>query len=198
MLPGPCGLPGKIGNAVPMRTPFTSTGWPMKGLGKREGVTSSVVGNGKVGITRATVSGFFRWTCAPKPTDVLMARILIVDDEEMDRVLLADVLSEAGHEPLFASDGRSALKLWRESSVDLVVTDMVMPELDGLGLLEAMRAQDPHVKVIAISGITAKNLNKANLLGAHAILTKPVDPSELLEEISRAMVGGPPREYPEF
>jgi CheY-like chemotaxis protein len=126
-----------------------------------------------------------------------MARILIVDDEEMDRVILAEVLISAGHEPLFASDGRSALKAWRRSSVDLVVTDMVMPELDGLGLLEAMRAEDPDVRVIAISGITAKNLNKAGRLGAHAILTKPVNPSELLEEITRAMEGEPPREYPE-
>jgi CheY-like chemotaxis protein len=127
-----------------------------------------------------------------------MARILIVDDEEMDRVMLADVLETAGHISLFASDGRSALKIWRESSVDVVVTDMVMPALDGLGLLEAMRAEDPDVKVIAISGITAKNLNKAGLMGAHAILTKPVNPSELLEEISRAVEGAPPREYPEL
>lgn len=125
-----------------------------------------------------------------------MARILIVDDEEMDRVLLADVLLDAGHEPLFASDGRSALKIWRESQVDLVVTDMVMPELDGLGLLEAMRGEDPEVRVIAISGVTAKGLNKAGLMGANAILTKPVDPSELLEEIARSMEGGPPVEDP--
>ena len=126
-----------------------------------------------------------------------MARILIVDDEEMDRVLLAEVLNAAGHEPFFASDGRSALKVWRGSSFDLVVTDMVMPELDGLGLLEALQAEDPGVRVIAISGTTAKGLNKAGLLGAHAILTKPVDPSELLEEIERAVKGGLPREYPE-
>jgi CheY-like chemotaxis protein len=127
-----------------------------------------------------------------------MARILIVDDEEMDRVLLAGVLADAGHEPLFASDGRSALKIWRESRIDVVVTDMVMPELDGLGLLEAIRGEDPDARVIAISGITARGLNKAGWMGAQAILTKPVDPSELLEEIERSMRGGPPREYPEL
>lgn len=127
-----------------------------------------------------------------------MARILIVDDEEMDRVLLAEVLHSAGHEPSFASDGLSALKEWRESSYDLVVTDMVMPELDGIGLLEAMQAEAPGVLVIAISGITAKGLNEAGFLGAQAILTKPVDPTELLEEIKRALAGGPPREYPDL
>jgi CheY-like chemotaxis protein len=121
-----------------------------------------------------------------------MARILIVDDEEMDRLLLAEVLQEAGHEPLFAPDGLQALQIWRNSSIDLVVTDIVMPELDGLELLRTLLSEDPGAPVIAISGITAKNLNKAAASGAYAILTKPVNPEELLREISRALSGEPP------
>jgi len=124
-----------------------------------------------------------------------MARILIVDDEEMDRVLLAEILRQAGHEPLFASNGQAALRLWRKSAIDLVVTDIVMPELNGLELLKSLREEDPWVRVIAISGITAKKLNQAARAGALAILTKPVDPDELLLEISRALAGtGPQRE----
>jgi len=127
-----------------------------------------------------------------------MARILIVDDEEMDRLLLAEVLREGGHEPLFAPDGRQALTIWRNSTIDLVVTDIVMPQLDGLELLETLIAEDPDAPVIAMSGITAKNLNKAVEVGAYAILTKPVNPEELLDEISRALAGEPPYRDPGF
>ena len=116
-----------------------------------------------------------------------MARILIVDDEEMDRVLLAEFLQQAGHEPLFAPNGNAALRIWKKGQVDLVVTDIVMPGLDGLGLLEALREEDPWVRVIAISGITAKKLNDAARSGAVAILTKPIDPGELVREIDKAL-----------
>ena len=118
-----------------------------------------------------------------------MARILIVDDEEMDRILLSEVLHQAGHEPLFAPNGNAALRIWQKGGVDLVVTDIVMPGLDGLGLLEALREEDPWVQVIAISGITAKKLNEASRSGAFAILTKPVDPEELLKQIENALEG---------
>lgn len=116
-----------------------------------------------------------------------MARILIVDDDEMDRVLISEILHRAGHEPLFAPNGQTALKIWKKSKVDLVVTDIIMPELNGLELLETMKEEDPSVRVIAISGITAKKLNEAARSGALAILTKPVDPEELLGEIERAL-----------
>jgi CheY-like chemotaxis protein len=116
-----------------------------------------------------------------------MAKILIVDDEEMDRILLSEILHQAGHEPLFAPNGQVALGIWKRTKVDLVVTDIVMPELNGLELLESMREEDPWVRVIAISGVTAKKLNEAARAGAHAILTKPVDPEELLQEIGKAL-----------
>jgi len=116
-----------------------------------------------------------------------MARILIVDDEEMDRVLLSQVLHQAGHEALFAPNGEAALRIWNKSPADMVVTDIVMPGLDGLGLIEALKEEDPWVRVIAISGVSAKKLNEAARAGALAILTKPVDPEELLQEISRAL-----------
>ena len=127
-----------------------------------------------------------------------MGRILIVDDEEMDRVLLAQVLQDAGHEPLFAPDGKTALRIWRNGSFDAVVTDIVMPEMDGLSLLETIRMEDPWIPVIAISGTSAERLNKAARSGAQAILTKPVDPSELLTEIDQALDSRPQWGVPEF
>jgi len=116
-----------------------------------------------------------------------MAKILIVDDEEMDRVILSQILHQAGHEPLFASSGEAALRIWKRNPVDLVVTDIVMPELNGLELLKRMKEEDPWVRVIAISGVTAKKLNEAARAGALAILTKPVDPEELLQEIENGL-----------
>jgi CheY-like chemotaxis protein len=116
-----------------------------------------------------------------------MARILIVDDEEMDRVLFSDVLQGAGHEVLFAKDGHTALRIWKNSAIDLVVTDIVMPGLSGVELLEALKLEDAGAPVIAISGISARNLNRAARLGASAVLTKPVDPAELLAEVTRAL-----------
>lgn len=121
-----------------------------------------------------------------------MARILIVDDEEMDRVLLSEILQQAGHETLFAPDGNVALRIWKNSRVDLVVTDIVMPELNGLELLEALKREDPRVRIIAISGITARRLNEAARAGAMAILVKPIDPEELVQEITRALEADDP------
>ncbi len=116
-----------------------------------------------------------------------MAKILIVDDEEMDRVLLSEILHQAGHEPLFASGGEAALRIWRKNPIDLVVTDMVMAELNGLELLASMKEEDPWVRVIAISGVSAKKLNEAAQAGALAVLTKPVDPEELLHQIEKGL-----------
>jgi CheY-like chemotaxis protein len=67
-----------------------------------------------------------------------MPRILIVDDDPMQRALISDTLEDAGHETIFAADGRAALETYRDTVVDLVVTDMVMPGLDGLELLKAL------------------------------------------------------------
>ena len=125
-----------------------------------------------------------------------MARILIVDDEEMDRILVAEVLREAGHDPVFAPDGLQALQVCRNSNVDLVVTDIVMPELDGLTLLESLMEEKSDAPVIAMSGVTAKDLNAAARKGAYAVLTKPVDPAELMKELARALAGEPP--YQDF
>jgi CheY-like chemotaxis protein len=118
-----------------------------------------------------------------------MAKILVVDDDQGHRTLISRVLIGAGYETLLAEDGREALDLMRGTPLDLVITDMVMPELDGLELVAALQGEFPKVPIIAVSGTSAAKLNKSARLGAHAILVKPVDPTELLEEVERALGG---------
>lgn len=72
-----------------------------------------------------------------------MAKILIADDEEMDRVFLDEVLGPAGHKLYFAPDGKSALRSYLENEIDVVIADLVMPELGGLQLIEELTTKGP-------------------------------------------------------
>ena len=113
-----------------------------------------------------------------------MARILVVDDEEMDRVLLRSILESAGHELLFASDGEGALKILREEPLDLVITDLAMPNFNGLRFIKEMRGEDFRHPVVAVSGWAADQLDLAEDYGADATLLKPIKRDELLDTVS--------------
>lgn len=115
-----------------------------------------------------------------------MARILIVDDEEMERVLGRAILEAAGHELFYAADGEGALAVLRESPIDLVVTDLAMPDFNGLRFIKELREEGFLIPVIAISGWAADQLDLAENYGADLTLFKPVDGDELsthVEEI---------------
>jgi CheY-like chemotaxis protein len=113
-----------------------------------------------------------------------VAKILIVDDEETDRVGLAGILERAGHEVTMAADGNEALGLYMRERVDVVVTDMVMPGKDGLGLISALKQVDPNAKIIAASGRSRSQLEASTIFGADAVLTKPIDPERLLATVA--------------
>lgn len=115
-----------------------------------------------------------------------MARILIADDEEMDRVFLDGVLGGAGHELFFAREGQSALDAYREHEIDVVVTDLLMPHLNGLGLIRELKETDHAACIVAVSGLGADELERAKKAGALLALQKPLDPVELLEAVKRA------------
>jgi CheY-like chemotaxis protein len=110
-----------------------------------------------------------------------VARILVVDDEEMDRVLLQTILESAGHELLFASDGEGALQLLQDEEVDLVVTDLAMPDFNGLRFIKEIRDLGLLHPVVAISGWAADQLDLAERYGADATLFKPIDGNALLK-----------------
>ena len=108
-----------------------------------------------------------------------MCKILLVDDEENVRVSLRGVLEHAGYDVLEAEDGVQALRSFRAESPDLVLTDIVMPEMDGLEAIMTMWREDPDVRVIAMSGgqracgcrdVSAERANSRGL--AHASQTR--------------------------
>ncbi len=115
-----------------------------------------------------------------------MARVLIVEDEQTDRLILAGIVQGMGHEVYFASDGEQAFKTYMRMSIDVVVTDLLMPHVDGLEFIEELKTLFPEAPVIAVSGKGPEMLAEAEKKGACAVLSKPVDPDELLEAITKA------------
>jgi CheY-like chemotaxis protein len=116
-----------------------------------------------------------------------MAKILIVDDEELDRVLLRAVLEHGGHSLLFAGDGRTAINVFKLNQVDVVVTDIAMPDLNGLRLIQELREEDKELPIIAISGVSAEQLDLAKDYGANFVLYKPVDPQKLVAMVNHVL-----------
>lgn len=114
-----------------------------------------------------------------------MATILVIDDQEPIRILLRLALEGVGHEVLEASNGRLGLELYRTRAPDLIITDIVMPEMDGLELLLELTRTFLNVKVIAISGGLEGDgpLRVAKLLGARQTFKKPLDMDALLRAV---------------
>lgn len=115
-----------------------------------------------------------------------MATILVMDDEAPIRTLLRTALESAGHRVVEASDGRSGIDLYRQHSPDVVITDILMPDLNGLDTIIELTREFLNVKVIAISGMQAESagmLDTAKLLGARHTLRKPFSIQELLRAV---------------
>ena len=120
-----------------------------------------------------------------------MARILIVDDEESDRIVLSTILERAGHETFIAEDGEAALREYRGTAIEVVITYLQMPKVHYVELITLLRHFTPRPAIIAISGTGSDQLDIAQAVGAEATLTKPVAPSELLSAVTRAVAGEP-------
>ena len=120
-----------------------------------------------------------------------MANILIVDDLETDRFCEAQIIEDAGHTPFFASDGEAAMTMYQENDIDLVITDLRMPKVDGISLIRGLLADDPAARIIAVSSL-AQHLDKAEEAGAIKGLVKPVDPEDLMETVQEILEKVPP------
>jgi CheY-like chemotaxis protein len=112
--------------------------------------------------------------------------ILVVEDEEKMRELLRRMLERASFTVLTAPHGREALKLFRERPVDLAITDLMMPEMDGFELIRQLTAQWPSIRIIAISGADLR-LDMARQLGAKAVLKKPVTGAALVTAVEQVL-----------
>ncbi len=112
-----------------------------------------------------------------------MKRILVVDDEDDLRDFLTEALQEQGYSVIQARNGREAFRVFKSNRVDLVITDIYMPEEDGLGLMRLLRTVAPRVRIIAMSGggssVGMDFLPKARELGAMSILPKPIAVADL-------------------
>jgi two-component system, chemotaxis family, chemotaxis protein CheY len=120
-----------------------------------------------------------------------MAKILVIDDDAMVRDTIVRILARNGHGVVFAGDGRRGLELFESEQPDLVITDIIMPEREGLETIRAIHRLRPEAKIIAISGGGRVGhvdfLTLAAKLGAREIIAKPFDPSELTSSVSRCL-----------
>jgi len=114
--------------------------------------------------------------------------ILVADDEEGVRKFLVTVLANAGYEVVEAANGREAVEAIRSRRVDLLITDLVMPEQEGIETILALRKSSASLKIVAISGaFEGRYLNAAASLGADATILKPVSPHDLLSTVREVL-----------
>ncbi len=120
-----------------------------------------------------------------------MARILVIDDEVQVREMLMEILRRAGHEVDGAEDGDIGLRKVEQQQFDLVITDLIMPEREGIGTIIELRRNHPDIRIIAISGggrIHPENyLEAARNLGVNRTFAKPFRKNDILEAIEEIL-----------
>lgn len=112
-------------------------------------------------------------------------RVLLVEDDDDNRELMAEVLTSAGCDVLSAASGQEGLKTLSEHSVDVVVTDVGMPGMGGLEMARAAKAIAPRVPVVVVTGWAERDdIASARGKDVDAVLIKPVDPDALTQTVS--------------
>jgi CheY-like chemotaxis protein len=126
-----------------------------------------------------------------------MANILIIDDEKDVRNVLKEVLERAGYDAIIAANAREGLEKLESKGADLIITDVIMPGIDGVAAVKQIREDYPDVPIIVISGggnvapmdyepgaiSTSAYLASATRAGANRTLTKPFERQELLDVV---------------
>jgi two-component system, chemotaxis family, chemotaxis protein CheY len=123
-----------------------------------------------------------------------MGRVLVIDDDPTIRSLVAGILEANGHGLVQAMDGRVGAALFAKDSFDLVITDIVMPEQEGIETITAIRRVNRTIPILAISGSATVGgagdyLRAAAALGATATLQKPLAPALFIATVERLLNG---------
>jgi DNA-binding NtrC family response regulator len=130
-----------------------------------------------------------------------MTKILVIDDDAIVRKTIIRLLEDRGYKVLSAEDGLCGMAMFRSEQPDLVITDIIMPEQEGIQTIAEMRKTRPDAKIIAISGSgrfgDADFLKMAQSLGAMDIVSKPFDADELLTIVENCLAGRAGRSNPE-
>ncbi|MDQ1239499.1 MAG: hypothetical protein QG577_1685 [Thermodesulfobacteriota bacterium] len=120
-----------------------------------------------------------------------MPTILVIDDDQHVRGMLRTVLEDFGYKVLEAPDGNIGVQLFSENRVDLIITDIIMPDKEGLETIREIKASSPDAKIIAISGGAKVGpgtyLKLAERLGAQRVFEKPIQISVLLSSIAELL-----------
>jgi DNA-binding NtrC family response regulator len=123
------------------------------------------------------------------------ARILVIDDDAAVCRMLEMALDIAGHEVIAIQDARTAISFLESNTVNMVITDLVMPETEGIEIIMRVSHVHPTIPIVAISGEGADGpeeyLSIARLLGAHRTLSKPFDCRQLIEIVEQLLARQP-------
>jgi CheY-like chemotaxis protein len=115
-----------------------------------------------------------------------MARILVIDDDELLRRFVVALLERRAYSVQSTDSGEAGIKLAAEMDFDLVITDMVTPGMEGLETIQQIRRHKPAIKILAVSGAGKGDyLQRAERVGANAVLAKPFEPVEFLDVVAR-------------
>ncbi len=118
-----------------------------------------------------------------------MSKILLVDDDDLIQITFQDVLESRGHCVTVANNGSDALRKLSDAAPEILITDLIMPDKDGIELILEVKQLHPNIKIVAISGggrmQKTELLTTAQKLGADFCLKKPISPKELLAIIDQ-------------
>lgn len=121
-----------------------------------------------------------------------MAHILVIDDEESVRLVIRQILTREAHTVVEAENGRTGIQAFYDEAPDLVITDIIMPEQEGIEVILEIKRANPSAKILAISGGGHWHdrdfcLRAAKQLGAEAALRKPFSRNQLLAEVDNVL-----------